>query len=73
MKVHAGKVAARLRAEEARLDVDGDAALVGLAELLLTVAEQYAEGLVGALLGAAELKDVEPGTASRCASAQWCC
>lgn len=58
LKVHAGKVAARLRAAEAALDVDGDAALPKLAGLLLKVAERYAEGRVGALLDPEDLENV---------------
>ncbi|MFJ4781256.1 hypothetical protein [Streptomyces sp. NPDC088762] len=60
LRAHARLVASRLRAAEARLDVDGDAALPELAELLLTIAERYAHGQVGALLDAKDLEGVEP-------------
>jgi hypothetical protein len=58
LKEHAGRVAARLREAEAALDVNGDAALPELAEMLLTVAEQYADGHVGALLDEEDLGDI---------------
>ncbi|MFG3257926.1 hypothetical protein [Streptomyces sp. NPDC048172] len=60
LKRHAGRVVAVLRRAEARLDSEPHAALRELGELLLTVAERYADGRVGALLDEEELRDVEP-------------
>ncbi|MCX5397903.1 hypothetical protein [Streptomyces sp. NBC_00102] len=45
---------------EERLDVDPAAALRELGGLLVTVAERYSDGRVGALLDEAELTDVTP-------------
>lgn len=42
----------------AKLDVEGEAALAELADLLLTVAERYTEGRAGALLD--DLESIEP-------------
>ncbi|WP_217253731.1 hypothetical protein [Streptomyces sp. AC602_WCS936] len=67
LKEHAGLVVAALRRAEARVDSDGDAALVPLAALLTTVAERIAEGRIGALLdeqhlpeGLTPARDLEP-------------
>ncbi|WAC97735.1 hypothetical protein [Streptomyces sp. NA13] len=57
---HAGQVVARLRVAEERLDVDPAEALRELGGLLVTVAERYSDGRVGALLDEAELTDVTP-------------
>jgi hypothetical protein len=60
LKIHARKVVSRLRVAESQIDVKGNAALREIAQLLLTVAERYALGRVGALLDAEELVNVEP-------------
>ncbi|MGW1836714.1 hypothetical protein [Streptomyces sp. NPDC002067] len=60
LRAHARLVASRLRSAEARLDIDGDEALPELAELMLTVAERYTDGRVGALLDQEELDGIDP-------------
>ncbi|MGW1047140.1 hypothetical protein [Streptomyces sp. NPDC002547] len=62
LKAHERRVAAALRRAEARLDVEPQAALRELVDLLLTIAERYCEGRVGALLDDAQLDGVEAGT-----------
>ncbi|MET4926235.1 hypothetical protein P3L51_28435 [Streptomyces sp. PSRA5] len=60
LKRHAGQVVAVLREAEARLDSEPRAALTDLARLLLTIADRYAEGRVGALLDQDRLDGVTP-------------
>ncbi|MFC8831429.1 hypothetical protein ACFT9I_39530 [Streptomyces sp. NPDC057137] len=60
LKRHAGQVVAALREAEARLDSEPRAALTDLARLLLTIADRYAEGRVGALLDQDRLDGVRP-------------
>ncbi|MFI9185582.1 hypothetical protein ACIGXG_25560 [Streptomyces goshikiensis] len=55
LREHAGQVVARLREAEARLDTDPSEAFQELARLLMTIAENYTAGRVGALLPASEL------------------
>ncbi|MFJ2771730.1 hypothetical protein [Streptomyces sp. NPDC087300] len=57
LQEHAGLVAAALRKEALRLDgPESEEALKRLAEMLLTIAERYSEGHLGALLPAHELE-----------------
>ncbi|MEV8401003.1 hypothetical protein [Streptomyces niveus] len=60
LKRHAGQVVAVLREAEARLDSEPHAALTDLAQLLLKIADRYAEGRVGALLDQDRLDGVTP-------------
>lgn len=60
LKRHAGQVVAVLREAEARLDSEPHAALTELAQLLLKIADRYAEGRVGALLDQDRLDGVTP-------------
>ncbi|MCX4846347.1 hypothetical protein [Streptomyces sp. NBC_00893] len=55
LRDHAGQVVARLREAEARLDTEPDEAFQELAHLLMTIAENYTAGRVGALLPETEL------------------
>ncbi|MFF7975806.1 hypothetical protein [Streptomyces sp. NPDC007905] len=57
---HAAFVAAALRQDLLRVDVDSDPALRDLAGKLLTVGERYAEGRVGGLLPEEVLQGLEP-------------
>lgn len=60
LKRHAGQVVAVLREAEARLDSEPHAALTDLAQLLMKIADRYAEGRVGALLDQDRLDGVTP-------------
>ncbi|WP_051837591.1 hypothetical protein [Streptomyces sp. NRRL WC-3742] len=60
LKEHAGRVVNALRAAEARMDTYPELARCDLAAKLHTIAEQYAEGRLGALLPEEDLKDIEP-------------
>lgn len=60
LKRHARQVVAVLKNTETRLDVDPNQALRDLAGLLLTIAERYAEGRVGALLDDEQIAGTEP-------------
>ncbi|WP_327310755.1 hypothetical protein [Streptomyces sp. NBC_01243] len=55
LRDHAGQVVARLREAEARLDTEPDEAFQELAHLLMTIADNYTAGRVGALLPETEL------------------
>ncbi|MEU2505990.1 hypothetical protein ABZ621_14900 [Streptomyces sp. NPDC007863] len=55
LKEHAGLVVAALHKAEARIDRDPDDALKNLARMMLTIAERYTAGKVGALLDEEEL------------------
>lgn len=54
---HAGRVAARLREVEARIEHEPNAAVSELADLVLTIQERHAAGRVGALLDFSEITD----------------
>ncbi|WP_269246314.1 hypothetical protein [Streptomyces sp. Qhu-G9] len=60
VKRHAGQVAAVLKNLEARLDTDPDSAVRELGSALLTIAERYAQGRVGALLSEEQIGDIQP-------------
>ncbi|MET8700065.1 hypothetical protein ABZW10_14520 [Kitasatospora sp. NPDC004723] len=60
LRAHARLVAARLRAAEARLDVDAEGAAREIASLVVQIADNYVAGRVGALLPEEELKDLQP-------------
>ncbi|WP_162596909.1 hypothetical protein [Streptomyces sp. NEAU-S7GS2] len=59
VKEHAGRVIGRLRTVEQKLDRDPGPALAELGDLLLTIADRYAQGRLGALLDD-DLSDVVP-------------
>ncbi|MGI5254118.1 hypothetical protein [Actinacidiphila glaucinigra] len=61
LKAHERRVVAALREREAHLDSDPRRALEELGVLLLTVADRYCEGRVGALLDEDQLQDVVAG------------
>lgn len=61
LQAHAGLVAAALRKEAMRLDgPECEDALRRLAEMLITIAERYSDGHLGALLPANELEGLTP-------------
>lgn len=60
LKRHAGLVVAALRQAEARIDVEGTAAIPELARLLMKIADRYVQGRLGALLDKEELKGLKP-------------
>lgn len=62
---HAAQVAGALRQDLVRLDSEPDIALCDLARKLIIVGEQYAKGLVSALLPPEVLQDVVPLSATR--------
>ncbi|MET7575176.1 hypothetical protein ABZT04_42980 [Streptomyces sp. NPDC005492] len=59
LKHHAGLVVAALRQAEARIDVEGAAAIPELARLLMKIADRYVQGHLGALLDDEELTGLE--------------
>ncbi|MDX3239369.1 hypothetical protein PV392_27515 [Streptomyces sp. ME03-5709C] len=61
LKAHERQVIAALRTCEARVDSDPRPALEELAVLLMTVADRYCQGRVGALLDDAQLQGVSAG------------
>ncbi len=62
LRRHAGQVLAAVRAAEAHLDTDAEAALRELADLLMTVCHRHVCGRVGALLDEEVLAGLEPVT-----------
>ncbi|MBC3992367.1 hypothetical protein H8N00_26510, partial [Streptomyces sp. AC563] len=60
IKQHQRTVVGALQEAEYRIDSDGDAALPDIADLLLTIAERYTAGRIGALLDEAQLAGVQP-------------
>lgn len=60
LKNHANAVIAALRAAESGLDTNPDLARADLAAKLHTIAEQYADARIGALLPESELTGIEP-------------
>ncbi|WP_306334619.1 hypothetical protein [Streptomyces sp. KL118A] len=60
LKRHAGLVVAALRQAEARIDIEGTAAVPELARLLMKIADRYIQGRLGALLDEEELKELTP-------------
>ncbi|QKW50742.1 hypothetical protein [Streptomyces buecherae] len=60
IKQHQRTVVGALQEAEFRIDSDGDAALPDIADLLLTIAERYTAGRIGALLDEARLAGVQP-------------
>lgn len=60
LKEHERTVVGALHAAEYRIHCEGDEALRDLAELLLTIAERYAAGRIGALLDESHLAGVQP-------------
>lgn len=63
LSAHAGRTAARLRQTAAGVDHDRDATLKRLCEMLLTIADQYAQGKIGALLSETDAdREIEPVT-----------
>ncbi|MFB0629231.1 hypothetical protein [Streptomyces sp. AB3(2024)] len=61
LRNHAGLVAAAIRKEALRLDgPDRDEALERLADLLLTIANRYSKGQLGALLPSGDLQELTP-------------
>ncbi|MEV6594568.1 hypothetical protein [Streptomyces acidicola] len=61
VRAHARSVVKCLNAAEARIDVDGDEALIALVVLLGQVADRYADGRLGALLDEEKLTDYPAG------------
>ncbi|WP_158920277.1 hypothetical protein [Streptomyces sp. NBRC 109706] len=57
LKRHAARVVARLKASEGQVDNKGYIAIRDIAELLLTIAERYTQGRVGALLDEDDITD----------------
>lgn len=60
IKQHQRTVVGALQEAEYRIDSDGDAALPDIADLLLTIAERYTAGRIGALLDEKQLAGVQP-------------
>ncbi|MEU1015375.1 hypothetical protein [Streptomyces sp. NPDC005898] len=61
MKDHAGRVVRYLRDQEARLSrEDPDLVVADIADALVTIAEQYSAGQVGALLPEEMIQDLVP-------------
>ncbi|MCY0928049.1 hypothetical protein OTB20_17985 [Streptomyces sp. H27-H1] len=57
---HAAQVVGALRAAEAQQHIDPETALRTLSDLLLTIAERYAEGRLGVLLDEEQINDAAP-------------
>ncbi|MCX4792631.1 hypothetical protein OG369_43430 [Streptomyces sp. NBC_01221] len=61
VRAHVRRVVKCLNAAEARIDVEGDQALIELVVLLGQVADRYAEGRLGALVDAEKLTRYQAG------------